>query len=95
MFVSKPILPEGASVDEDALGRLEPALPVSFRFGDEQIVVKALRKTWRSTKTDRGDVYLKRHWFEFEASDGRVAVVYYDRGARKNQPRWFLYTISS
>lgn len=95
MFVSKPILPEGVSVDEDALGRLEPSLPVAFHFGEERIGVKALRKTWRSTKTDRGDVYLKRHWFEFETSDGKVAVVYFDRGAKRGAPRWFLYTLSS
>ena len=93
MFVSKPILPEGVSVETDELGRLEPALPPSFRFEQEQLVVKELRKTWRSTKTDRGDVYLKRHWFECELTDGRIAVVYYDRGARRGQHRWFLYTL--
>ena len=93
MFVSKPILPEGVSVETDELGRLEPALPPSFWFEEEQLVVKELRKTWRSTKTDRGDVYLKRHWFECELIDGRIATVYFDRGAKRGQPRWFLYTL--
>ena len=92
-FVSKPIEPEGG-FDIDVMSHGEPSLPPSFRFGDDRLVVERVVKVWRSTKTDRGDVYLKRHWFEFETDDARVAVVYFDRGARRGQPRWFLYTLS-
>ena len=94
-FVSKPIAPEGAAFDVDTMSHGEPSLPPAFRFGDELLTIGELRKTWRSTKTDRGDVYLKRHWFEFSTTDGRIAVVYFDRGARRGQPRWFLYTLTS
>ncbi|HUA07692.1 MAG TPA: DUF6504 family protein [Candidatus Acidoferrales bacterium] len=72
----------------------EPSLPHAFTWDGQRIEVGTLCKTWRSTKEDRGDVYLKRHWFEFETTDGRVAVVYFDRGARKPAQRWWLYTLS-
>jgi len=71
----------------------EPSLPPSFDWDGDELVVRELLKTWRSLKDDRGDTYLKRHWFEFDTTDGRVAVVYFDRGARRGQPRWWLYTI--
>lgn len=88
-FVSEPLdAPQAAA----ALGG-EPQLPSEFRRHDETITVKTVRRTWRSTKTDRGDVYLKRHWFEFAAQDGRVFVVYFDRAARRGAPHWWLYSI--
>ena len=72
----------------------EPSLPPAFDWNGEELVVREVHKTWRSLKDDRGDTYLKRHWFEFETADGRTAVVYFDRGARRGQPRWWLYTLS-
>lgn len=90
-FVSQPLqAPAGMPA-----GAMEPALPPEFFWNGERIGVKTLRKQWRSTKEDRGDVYLKRHWFEFETDDGRIAEVYFDRAARSRQPHWWLYTITS
>ena len=93
-FVGKAIAPEGAP-DSAALSHGEPSLPAAFAYDGERIEVRELRKAWRSSKDDRGDTYVKKHWFEFETSDGRIAVVYFDRGARKGAPRWWLYTLSS
>lgn len=93
-FVSKPIEPVGA-FDSDAMSRGEPPLPPAFLFDGEELTVASELRSWRSTKDDRGDTYLKRHWYEFEMHDGRRAVVYFDRGARRNQPRWWLYTITT
>jgi hypothetical protein len=92
-FVSKAITPEGGSFNADTISTGEPSLPRSFQYDSVQLVVKELRRTWKSTKTDRGDVYVKRHWFEFETEDGRTATVYFDRGAKRGQPRWFLFTL--
>jgi hypothetical protein len=92
-FIGKAIAPEGA-LDVAALAQGEPSLPAAFTFEGERLEVRDVRKTWRSTKDDRGDTYVKKHWFEFETGDGRIAVVYFDRGARKNAPRWWLYTLS-
>ena len=93
MFVSKPLVPEG-SFDVEVMSHGEPSLPPAFRFEEEVLHVAGVLKQWRSTKTDRGDVYLKRHWFEVTLADGRVAVIYFDRGARRGQPRWWLYTLN-
>jgi hypothetical protein len=92
-FVGKAVLPEGA-LDIAVLSRGAPSLPRAFLFRDDRIEVRNILRTWRSTKNDRGDDYLKKHWFEFETQDNRIAVVYFDRAARKSAPRWWLYTLS-
>lgn len=91
-FVGKALVPDGA-LDTAALARGEPSLPQAFRYGDERLTVGRVLRAWRSTKDDRGDAYVKKHWFEFATTDGRLAVVYFDRGARKDAPRWWLYTL--
>lgn len=92
-FISKPIVPQGGSFDAGTMSLGEPSLPSSFDWDGEVLPVGDVRKVWRTLKEDRGDNYVKRHWFEFETSDERVAVVYFDRGAKRGQPRWWLYTI--
>jgi hypothetical protein len=91
-FIDEPLVAEGAW-DAAVLARGEPSLPASFRFRNELLEVRVVRRRWRTTKDDRGDTYAKKHWFEFETHDGRIAVVYFDRGARKSVPRWWLYTL--
>jgi hypothetical protein len=89
-FVSEPI----AVITARTGTANQPDLPAAFRWRDETLEVKILRDAWRSSKTDRGDLYLKRHWFTFETVDGRVATVYFDRSAKRAQPRWSLYAIT-
>ena len=91
-FISKPIVPEGG-FDVSAMSQGEPSLPAAFRFGEEVLTVGVVQKSWRTTKDDRGDTYLKRHWFEFFTPDGRTAIVYFDRGAKRGHSRWYLYTL--
>jgi hypothetical protein len=76
------------------MSRGEPALPPEFRWRGEHLAVGQLLRTWRSTKADRGDTYLARHWFEFKTTDERTVVVYFERHARPGTPRWWLYTIT-
>jgi hypothetical protein len=92
-FVSRPIEPAAGSLDTSALERGEPALPGTFMWDGETIAVGRVLRTWRSTKVDRGDAYLDRHWFEFETPDGAVATVYFHRRAQRGAARWWLYTI--
>ncbi len=92
-FVSKPIEPKGGFAGSADGAHGEPVLPAAFHFNGEELVVQSLVRSWRSTKDDRGDTYLKRHWYEVEIDGGRRAVVYFDRGARRNEPRWWLYTL--
>jgi hypothetical protein len=92
-FVSREIVPLGGSFETDAMLRGEPSLPPEFRFDGEVLTVGRCTRTWRTTKVDRGDTYLKRHYFEFVAGDGRLMVVYFERQARRGAVRWNLYTI--
>jgi hypothetical protein len=50
-------------------------------------------RTWRSTKSDRGDAYLKWHWFELQTAADEKVRVYYDRESRRGTSAWWLYTI--
>jgi hypothetical protein len=93
-FVGEALVPSEEWVDSPALSRGEPALPQRFRWHDDELAIAGVRRTWRSTTTDRGDTYLARHWYEATLRDGRVAVVYFDRKARRSASRWWLYTIS-
>ena len=94
-FVSEPLVGSPELVEGGAFGRGEAPLPQRFRWRDAEIVVAAVVRSWRSTKTDRGDAYLARFWFELTTVDGRTAVVYFDRKARRTEPRWWLYSISA
>jgi hypothetical protein len=92
-FVSEPIVPGGTLLDASGPLAGAPALPSSFHWHDAVIEIAAVSRTWRSTKTDRGDVYLKRHWYEVALADARTAVIYFDRAAKRGAPPWWLYTI--
>lgn len=92
-FISQAIQPvAGALSSVGANG--EPPLPAAFRWRDRELHVATVTRTWRSTKDDRGDTYLKRHWFEFATPDGEIAVVYFERQAKRGAPRWWLFTLS-
>jgi hypothetical protein len=93
-FVSEALAPSAECIDTGGLSRGEPPLPKEFGWHDERLVVRDVVRTWRSTHTDRGDVYLARHWYELGLEDGRTAVIYFDRKSRRDQARWWLYTIS-
>jgi Family of unknown function (DUF6504) len=97
-FISEPIVPTPGSADLTAMSRGEPGLPRSFTWRDQRFEVANVHKTWKTTRTDRGDTYIYKHWFDVETTDGKRMTLYCMRQiARggKNQPRWWLYTILS
>ena len=91
-FVGRAIAPAGDGF-LTAAGGGEPPVPRAFTFADRTFTIAAVLRSWRSTKTDRGDTYLKRHWFELRTDDGARIEVYYDRAARRGESSWWLYTI--
>ncbi len=91
-FVSRPLATTGDGFITPASGN-EPPVPRAFLWDGRTLVVGAVVRAWRSTKTDRGDSYVKRHWFELEIENGVKIEVYYDRDARRGQSQWWLYTI--
>lgn len=92
-FVSRPISPTGEGFITPATGG-EPPVPLSFIFNGRTFEISAIVRSWRSSKRDRGDNYLKRHWFELETKDGATIEVYYDRETRRGASAWWLYTIT-
>ncbi len=93
MFVGQSIAPAGDAFITPACGS-EPPVPRAFRWNDRTLEVCAVLRSWRTTKADRGDAYLKRHWFELETASGERLEVYFDREARRGPPRWWLYTLT-
>jgi hypothetical protein len=91
-FVSRPLVPAGEGFVTPASGS-EPPVPSAFIWGDRVLGVTAVLRSWRSGKTDRGDTYLKRHWFELQTACGHRIEVYYDREARHGASQWWLYVI--
>ncbi len=77
------------------MSRGEPSLPPSFVWRERRLVVEAVVETRRTTKVDRGDAYLDKHWFVFRTPEGETATVYFARRAKRGEPRWWLYTIET
>ncbi|MBV9270548.1 MAG: hypothetical protein JO165_05605 [Candidatus Eremiobacteraeota bacterium] len=92
-FVSEPLEPLGATADDGALSRGEPALPAAFRWRDRELHVVEVRGRRRGTKDDRGDTYLKRFYYDFRSSDGALVSVYFERHAKRGAARWWLYSL--
>jgi hypothetical protein len=93
-FIGAALVPATTFVGSSALSQGEPPLPSAFRWGSDDLPVVEVLATRRSTKNDRGDDYLAKHWYEFRTSGDRRAVVYFDRKARTGRPRWWLYSIT-
>lgn len=91
-FVGRPLKPSGGGFLSEATGT-QPPVPLAFLWEDRLLEIVAVLRSWRTTKDDRGDTYLKRHWFELRTRDDACIEVYYDREARRGTSQWWLYTI--
>jgi len=95
-FVGEAILPAAGSFDATAMARGEPGVPKSFTWRGKEYVVARVRSAWKSTGKDRGEVYLRRHWFEVETETGERMTIYCERQAKnlkKPKARWWLYAV--
>ena len=90
--MSRPLESAGDGFVTAATGS-EPPVPQAFVWDGRTLKVASVLRSWRSTKNDRGDTYLKRHWFELRTDDGARLEVYYDREARRGTAQWWLFTI--
>ena len=91
-FVSAPLIPTGDGFLTAADGSAPP-IPSAFAWKEGEFQVTEVLRSWRSSKNDRGDTYLKRHWFELQTAEGAKIEIYYDREARKGASHWWLYTV--
>jgi hypothetical protein len=97
-LISEPIQPEAGSADIGAMSRGEPGLPRAFIWRGARYEVTSVESKRRSTGADRGDVYVRKHFFDIVTACGKRMTVYFERNptnktARKN--RWWLYSIES
>jgi hypothetical protein len=97
-FISEPIEPEAGTADITAMSRGEPGLPRSFTWRDTRYEIVAVRATRRSMGRDRGDVYIRKHFYDIVTACGKRMTLYFERNptnksARKH--RWWLYSIEA
>ena len=95
-FVSELVLPERATSDVHAMSRGEPGLPRRFYWREHSFEVAQILNRWKTSSRDRGDLYLRRHWFEVVTTSGHRLKLYCQRQApdqRRAKSRWWLYTI--
>lgn len=100
-FVSEPLVPSPGSADLKGMARGEPGLPGRFRWRGEVHAVAAVLETWKTSAreghTERGNLYLRRHWFRIRTEGGLLMTVYCERQARRGadpKRRWFVYTVT-
>src|SRR2546430_8122262 len=96
-FVSEPIVPDRGTADASAMSRGEPGLPRSFTWRANHCRVARVISKWKTSSRERGDLYLRRHWYEIQTTTGVRMTLYCERQAknRKNpKARWWVYTIS-
>lgn len=95
-FVSEAISPAPGGFDASAMSRGEPGLPRAFTWRGKPYAVARVVSTWKSTGRDRGETYLRRHWFAVETSDGTRMTLYCERQAkpgRNPKSRWWVYSV--
>ena len=96
-FISEPIEPAPGTFDTAAMAKGEAGVPARFSWRGQPYAVARLVASWKSSKADRGEMYLKRHWFTVVTDTGHTMTLYCDRQAqntKRPKQRWWLYTIS-
>jgi hypothetical protein len=96
-FVSEPLTPVPGTFDAGAMSRGEPGLPGGFSWRDHEYKVERLMSKWKSTGTDRGETYLRRHWYRIQTTTGERMTVYCQRQARNPKDaksRWWVYSVT-
>jgi len=96
-FVSEPMTPEAGSFDTAAMSRGEPGLPKRFIWRKQRYELADLIRTWKTSTRERGEMYLRRHWFEIRTKDGRRMTLYCERqtkNLKKPKQRWWVYSVS-
>ena len=97
-FVSEPLIPAVGSGDAAAMAAGVPGAPRRFTWRGTLHELGAIARAWKTSGTDRGERYLRRHWFEIVTTAGIRMTIYCERQARsakKPKARWWVYTVTS
>jgi phosphoribosylglycinamide formyltransferase-1 len=96
-FISEPIEP--LELANTAMAAGEPALPMRFRWRDEEYTVAEVLEKHREFQPEGhkagNELYLRKHWVDVVTTDGRRLKLYCERQARSRNrhQRWWLYSI--
>ena len=96
-FVSEAGEPKPGSFDVSAMSRGEPGLPREFTWRGTRYVVAEVLSTWKTSTAERGEMYLRRHWFRIRTASGEQMTLYCERQAknpRRPKARWWLYAVT-
>ena len=96
-FVSEAIVPTPGSFDAGAMSIGEPGLPGGFTWRGQEFRVSRLMSKWKSTGKDRGETYLRRHWYRIQTTTGETMTLYCQRqtmGAKNAKQRWWVYSVT-
>jgi len=94
-FVGEALVPTPGSFDATAMARGEAGCPREFTWRGETYAVAELLASWKGTGKDRGETYLRRHWFRVRTTGGLTLSIYCERQSRntkKPKARWWFYT---
>lgn len=94
-FVSEAITPKPGTFDAMALARGEAGVPGEFTWRGTRYVVARVTAAWKSSTAERGEMYLRRHWYAVETLGGERMTIYCERQARNTKrpaQRWWLYS---
>ena len=97
-FVSEAIEAVPGTADTAAMAQGEPGLPQAFRWRGTIIRIAGVLRTWRETGPcthGSTEKYVRKHWFEIQTTDDRIARIYFDRQPRdkRRTRRWWLFSI--
>jgi hypothetical protein len=94
-FVSEPITPVAGTADPSAMSRGEPGLPHQFTWRTRTYTIVNVLQTWKSSTRDRGELYLRRHWYRIVTDSGEQMTLYCERQAKNRtrpKSRWWIYS---
>ena len=94
----RPVFAGGGADSPMVLG--EPVIPESFQWRGQTYPVLRVLASGRGLGPcthGSGEMYVRRHWYRFESTDGMVLRVYFERRPRsgaKSAKRWWLYSVT-
>jgi len=102
-FVSEKISPVPGTADLSALSRGEPGVPTAFVWRGQRFDVARTLERRKNMGEDRGDVYVRRHYYDIETADALRMTIYFERNPtsrgrdyknRRGRKQWWLYTLT-
>jgi len=92
-FISEKISPVPGTSDLSAMSRGEPGVPKAFVWRHLRFDVARTLERRKKMGEDRGDVYVRRHYYDVETTDALRMTIYFDRNPadRHGRKQWWLY----